>query len=323
MRFHVRLAGLLLLLAATATFAIDLVGPPAWAYPMLPAGLKPPFDDGVPRTRPGSSASYTVTQMNDVRAFVSPDWFPQEHAPMPPVVANGRAPTVFACAFCHRADGSGGPENANIAGLPAEYILQQLADYKSGARSTSVPKRGPGALMINLSKALTDEEAVAAARYFAHLKRKENVRVVETAVVPRIVPASWFLTASTNGETEPTGNRVLEVPEDVEQFEMRDTRARFIAYVPPGSIARGETLVRTGAGGKTMACTACHGSDLNGVGNIPPLAGRSPSYLVRQLVDFQHGTRSGPSAVLMKEPVARLTIDDMVAIAAYLASRKP
>ena len=323
MRFNVRPAGLLLLLAATAAFAIDLVEPPAWAYPMLPADLKPPVDDGVPRTRAGSSASYTVTQMNNVRAFVSPDWFPQEHAPMPPVVANGRAPTVFACAFCHRADGSGGPENANIAGLPAEYILQQLADYKIGARSTSVPKRGPGALMINLSKALTDEEAVAAARYFAQLKRKENVRVVETAVVPRIVPASWFLTASTNGETEPTGNRVLEVPEDVEQFEMRDTRARFIAYVPPGSIARGEALVRTGAGGKTMACTACHGSDLNGVGNIPPLACRSPSYLVRQMVDFQHGTRSGPSAVLMKEPVARLTIDHMVAIGAYLASRKP
>jgi cytochrome c553 len=290
---------------------------------MLPPDLKPPVDDGVPRRIAGSNASYTVTQLNNPRAFIAPDWHPEEHPPMPPVVANGRAPAVFACAFCHRADGSGGPENANITGLPAAYILQQLADYKSGARGTSVPKRGPGALMISLSKALTDEEAAAAAAYFSQLKPRPTIRVVETASVPRIVPASWFLTASTSGETEPTGNRVLEVPEDPQQFEMRDTRARFIAYVPPGSIARGEALVRTGGGGKTLACATCHGPDLRGIATIPPLAGRSPSYVVRQLVDFQRGVRAGAAGALMKETVAQLGTEDMVAIAAYLAAQQP
>ncbi len=46
---------------------------------------------------------------------------------MPEVVARGREPEVFACGFCHRADGPGGPENANIAGLPAACIVQQMA----------------------------------------------------------------------------------------------------------------------------------------------------------------------------------------------------
>ena len=74
---------------------------------------------------------------------------------LPEVVASGRKPDVFACGFCHRADGPGGPENANLAGLPAAYIVQQMADYKSGARKTSVPKRNVD-LMIALSEAATD-----------------------------------------------------------------------------------------------------------------------------------------------------------------------
>jgi cytochrome c553 len=93
--------------------------------------------------------------------------------------------------------------------------------------------------------------------------------------------------------------------------------------VPIGSIARGEALVRTGGSGKTVACGICHGATLKGLGPVPPLAGRSPSYTVRQLFDLQQGVRKGAWSALMKAAVEKLTIDDMIAIAAYTASREP
>jgi len=44
---------------------------------------------------------------------------------------------------------------------------------------------------------------------------------------------------------------------------------------------------------------------------------------VRQLYDFQSGARAGLLSPLMKESVARLSIEDMVSIAAYAASLRP
>ena len=75
-----------------------------------------------------------------------------------------------------------------------------------------------------------------------------------------------------------------------------------------------------GGGGKTIQCATCHGADLMGMGSVPGLAGRSPSYLVRQLYDMRQGKRTGEWASLMMPVVAKLTTDDMLAIAAYLAS---
>ena len=72
-----------------------------------------------------------------------------------------------------------------------------------------------------------------------------------------------------------------------------------------------------------MRCAICHGTDLKGLANVPFLAGRSPSYLVRQLYDIKTGNRHGPWSPLMKEAVANLTTGDMVNIAAYISSRMP
>jgi cytochrome c553 len=113
------------------------------------------------------------------------------------------------------------------------------------------------------------------------------------------------------------------MPEDLRRTELRDASSGFVAYVPVGSIAKGEALVKTGGGGRTMACGTCHGADLKGLGPVPPLAGRSPSYTVRQMFDLQQGVRKGPWSALMKAAVERLTVDDMIAIAAYTASREP
>ena len=294
--------------------------PPDWAYPVNPPDFKGRVDDGTPRRVPDSAAGYTVTQLRDL--FAAPVWHPEDHPALPPIVAHGRKPAVFACGVCHRADGPGGPENANIAGLPAAYIVQQMADYKSGARTTSVPGRAPQANMIALSKAITDEEVGEAAAYFSALPVRHTVRVVEAADVPATVVAGWFLADAGKGVREPIGSRIIEMPENTEQFENRDPRSRFVAYVPPGSVARGAALA-AGIPGKTDRCAICHGPDLKGLAGMPPIAGRSPSYAVRQFVDFKTGARNGTAAALMKPIVANLTLDDMIALAAYLATQAP
>jgi cytochrome c553 len=124
--------------------------------------------------------------------------------------------------------------------------------------------------------------------------------------------------------TEPIGQRIIEAPEKTEETEnLRNPHSGFVAYVPPGSIKKGETLVTTGGGGKTTACGQCHGASLDGLGPVPGIAGRSPSYIVRQLHDMQTGARKGEWTELMKPVVDKLTADDMLNIAAYTASRTP
>jgi len=295
--------------------------PPAWAYVVNPPDFRPPPDDGRLRHVPDSTAAFTLTQVRDL--FFAPDWHPGDHPPMPQVVARGRKPGVYACGFCHRADGPGGPENTSLGGLPAAYIVQQMADFKSGARATSVPERDPPRFMIALSREATDAEVAAAAAYFSTLEPRSNISVVETATVPRTFVAGWHLAAAKSATAEPLGQRIVEVPEDLERFESRDARVRFIAYAPPGSIEKGRTLAATGGGGRTVQCGICHGPGLKGLGPIPGIAGRSPSYIVRQLFDFKHGARAGAGGALMTPTVDKLTLDDMISLAAYAASLKP
>jgi cytochrome c553 len=295
--------------------------PPAWAYPVNPADVGAPADDGSLRHVPGSTQSYTLSQLRDF--FMTPDWHPDDHPVMPGVVAHGRKPDVFACGFCHRAGGQGGPENARIAGLPAAYIVQQMAEFKSGARRTSAPSRLPPQAMIAVSMAVSAEEIDTAAAYFSALKPGANITVVETALVPKPYVTGWHMAALPGDAREPIGQRIIEVPENLEHFVSRDSRARFIAYVPIGSIEKGHALVTDGGAGRTVPCAGCHGPDLKGLGATPPLAGRSPTYLVRQLYDFKHGARAGNGSTLMKPTVERLEVEDMISIAAYAASLPP
>ena len=298
-----------------AVVATAQTPPPPWAYPVNPPpvpGAKPAPPDPAPRQVPGSSISLTIAQTRD--AFNPPDWHPAAHPPMPDSVAKGRRPELRACGFCHLVNGQGRPENASLAGLPAAYIVQQVADFKNGDRKSAEPKMGPPNAMIQDAKAATDEEIRTAAAYFASFPFTKWIRVVETSDVPKTRIAGSMHVPAGDG-TEPLGQRIIEMPEDLRRTELRDASSGFVAYVPEGSIAKGESLVRT--------CGTCHGSDLKGLGPVPPLAGRSPSYTVRQLFDMQHGVRRGPWSALMKVAVEKLTVDDMIAIAAYTASREP
>jgi cytochrome c553 len=302
--------------AATAADA-----PPQWAYPETNRDYKPPADDGTLLHVPDSTAGYTWTQLRD--RFTAPVWHPGDHGPLPDIVANGRKPDVLACGFCHRADGPGGPENADLAGLPKSYILQQMADYKSGARGTAAPSRIPPSLMIGLAKAVSDAEVQTAAAYFSGLKPRKRITVVQSDAAPKSYIAGVLWAAAEGNEREPLGGRILEVPDNLVQFESRDPRSTFTAYVPVGSLAKGEALVTKGGPGKTVACAPCHGQDLKGLGPLPSIAGRSPSYMFRQLYDFKHGARAGEWSPLMVQVVSNLDQEDMLPIVAYLASLDP
>jgi cytochrome c553 len=305
--------------------------PPAWAYgvpsPAAAGGAgartggagAAPLDDGSPKHLAGSTQAFTLAQLRD--AFNVADWYPDDHPPAPPIVLTGRRPDVRACGLCHYPNGRGRPENSSIAGLPVVYFEHTLADFKNGFRHSAEPRKTNTAIMSAIAKGMTDDDVRSAAEYFASMKTGDGwIRVVEAAAVPRTRLASGMFTPLEGGETEPLGARIIEVPEHPQQTELRDSRADFVAYVPVGSVKRGEALVVSG-GGRTTACGVCHGADLHGLGPVPGIAGRSPSYEVRQLYDMQAGTRTGVWTELMKSVVARLSTDDMLAIAAYLASR--
>jgi cytochrome c553 len=304
-----------IVLLALCPMAALAVEPPNWAFPVTEKVLPPSKDDGQPKHAPGSDKAYTRAQIDDL--FNAPDWFPDMHPPMPQVVAHGNGTTVRACASCHLPTGTGHDESAYVAGLPVSYTIRQMADYKSGAR------KGSGT-MTTMAKVITDDETRAAAEYFASLKPRPWIRVVETENVPKtFVGKGNKRLAYPDGGAEPIGDRIIEIPEDEEIVLNRDPRSGFVAYVPKGSIAKGEVLATAGGNGKTLACSICHGLDLKGLGEVPGIAGRHPNYIVRQLFSIQDGQRSGTSAALMQQVVAKLSVDEMLDIAAYVASRQP
>ncbi len=314
----------LLSLSLGAGVAFAQPAPPAlpntpmpWAYAVNTPGLNLPAATG-PQHVPDS----TVELVFPRDRFSPPDWHPEDHPAMPPIVAVGHAPQIMACAYCHLPNGQGRPENSSLVGLSADYIKQQLADYRAGLRKSSEPQMSPPSLMQAIGLNTTAEEAEQAANYFASLQPRRWIRVVETAKVPESVVSGWMYIAKPGGGSEAIGKRILEMPEDLERTELRDARSSFVAFVPVGSVERGKQLAN-GANGKATACSACHGADLRGLGPVPRLAGRSPSYLARQLYDLQTANRKGLWSPLMAPVVAKLTPGDMLALAAYIASLEP
>ncbi len=289
-------------------------GLPDWAFnipdKVQPSAVRP---QGVIRA-PGSAKEYEAAKI--AGNANAPDWFPDEHPPAPKAVTGG--PGIrFACGTCHLMSGQSHSEAADIAGQPAEYLIRQMAYYKAGTRKDDA-RMGP------IAKATADEDIREAAEYFSALKPAVWVKVIETANPPKtfIATAGRHRQLHPDGGTEPIGHRILEIPADPFRTEIRDPHSGFIAYVPPGSIARGEELVK-GGGGKTVACAICHGETLKGLGEVPRLAGQQPLYIARQLFDLRHGSSNGKAAALMKPVVANLSEDDIIAVSAYLGSLPP
>jgi cytochrome c553 len=312
-------------LAAPAACAQTFVDDLAWAYAISPGtDPPPPADDGTRRRLPGSDLSFTLDQIRN--RFGPADWFPGDHPSMPSVVANGREPAgIWACSLCHYPNGKGRPENAGVAGLPKEYFIQQLHDFKNGLRTSADGRKPNTSRMIAFAAAMTDAEIQQAADYFGAMKWTPWIDVVEAESIPKTVPRGgmYLKLEGAAAGMEPLGKRIVETPRSAEQTEvLRNPHSDFIAYVPVGSVARGKALATTG-GAKTTQCTVCHGENLGGLAVVPSLRGRSPSYIARQLADFKQGTRHGPWAPLMAQVVAKLDADDILNLSAYLASLPP
>jgi cytochrome c553 len=326
-------------------WAYGFLTPPAWdekaAPPQNPPthNLRPNEDrDEQLRMRraDGSNESYSLVDVRDGHNVI--DWFPGDHpSPMPGVIAHGPkklGDISRGCGSCHLPNGKGRPENAPPGGLPYAYIVRQLHDFRLGFRRSADWRKQNTPTMVNLAMSMSDEEIHAAATYFAAVKYDTRwIRVVETDLVPKTRIQGNLFIATASERTEPIAGRIIEVPGDNTQVELlRNPHSGFIAYAPIGSVARGRELATTGGSmvvgnqvvqGKTTVCAGCHGADLMGKDDVPPLAGRSPSYLARQLYDFQQGTRNGSAAPLMRGVVTNLTADDIVAITSYLASLGP
>ena len=326
--------------AAGVATALAADAPPPWAYgfasppPSTPPVAAAPAPAAAPDTTmhnlPGSKFTFTRAQI--ANRYGPADWFPEDHPAMPDIVAHGREsaqPQIAACSLCHYPNGKGRPENANVTGLSYGYIVQQLMDFRNDARKTSDPRKANTAVMASFTKSMTDEDIKAVATYFSSIPATPWIKVVETDSAPKTKPnGGIFITLQgADAGVEPLGDRIIETPVNAEDTEIRrNPRSGFIAYVPPGSLKKGEALFTAGvpaSGGKVTACTACHGDDLRGLGPVPRLAGRSPSYIARQLYDMQHGNRAGTWTPLMVPVVANLGPDDLLTAAAYLASLQP
>ena len=325
-----------------------------WAYgygpdhPKVPGDRRPaPFEEVDPDTLlriPGSNvttkASTFIRPIQDDGIKAVADWYPDEHGPIPPIVRFGRKrfnsdgtwdgkEGIRACGQCHLATGTGRPENAQPAGLPLAYILQQLEDFRNGLRTSADAEKDNMHRMISFAKLLTPEETLAAAEYFAAQAFPHIVKVIESTTAPRTRSAGGMfhaLEGSAAGQ-EPLGERIIEIPEDEDRNALRDPKSGYLAYVPVGSVKKGEALVARGQ------CAACHGRNLGGNAPgapqlnegflVPALAGRSPSYIVRQLFDLQIGVRRGMMSGFMVPVLADLSAVDMLNIGAYVASLAP
>lgn len=298
------------MLSVTATFG---AARPDWAFPVASPVQPPNTEDGKPTSVPGSSVQFTPKEINDLANAV--DWFPDRHSPMPRPVAHGSG-AALACAACHLTSGMGHPESSHLAGLPAAYLERQLADFKSGDRKD--PAR-----MTAIGGALSEEDARIASEWFAALEPRRWINVIEASQIPNSYgnPGRMRLPLPEGG-TEALGRRIVELPQAVDRAVRRDPNSGFIAYVPIGSVAQGRTLASSG-GGRTQPCATCHGPALKGLNDVPGIAGASALYTARQLFGFQSGTRDGTSAALMKPVAAKLTEDDFINLAAYLASLPP
>ena len=156
-------------------------------------------------------------------------------------------------------------------------------------------------------------EITEAAAYYAILPPTVPIKVIQTSTVPQMRSQEGMWLPHESGTREPIGVRIIETPADVDHEQLRDPHADFIAYVPPGALAKGKRLALK------LDCAGCHGEGLKGA-DAPGIAGRSPSYLGRQLYDFQQGMRHGEMASAMQPIVAKLSAADIVNRTAYAAS---
>jgi len=299
----------------------DLTYELAWAYPSgAETAFGKPLGPG-PFNMPGSPLILTAAQIEKADGPI--DWYPQDHPPAPAIVRGPAASGTTPCAECHGFNGAGFPGSADLAGLQAAYIVEQVKAFRSGDRRSAEPGQPNTAEMIKAAQSVTPEELDEAATYFSSLPRVPWLRVIETKTVPRTIADKYgWLNPAPGGGTEPVGDRVVELSDDLQRGFLNDDHVTLTDYVPPGAVARGGAIAATG-GGAGIPCEACHGPELRGTAMGPPLAARPAGYIARTLWDIRVDARRGPSVAQMQGPAKALSPLEITDVAAYLASLKP
>jgi cytochrome c553 len=110
-----------------------------------------------------------------------------------PDLAKGQALVTQVCGACHTADGSRGvPANPILQGQHPEYVVKQLAEFKSGKRKN--------AIMAGMAAALSEDDMRHVAAFYAGkqakpgaAKSKETIRLGEQiyrgGIASKSVPA--------------------------------------------------------------------------------------------------------------------------------------
>jgi cytochrome c553 len=308
--------------AAAAPASPVPAGLPDWAYtPPPPAGSPPPpsalpADDAAVVSIQGTTKTFTRGLLRAQKETM--DWHPEDRLGTIPDIARFGKQGVRQCTLCHLPDGSGRPENAPISAYHPTYFVQQMQDFRDGLRKSADPRKANTNVMIGFAKATTREEDLAAALYFAQQPYPRRIKVVESRTAPKVRLQGGMhmaVPAAEGGAMVPIpAGEIVEIPDDNLRAEARDTRMPWTAYVPPGTLNRGKQLAAK------YQCATCHGINLEGIGPVPALAGRSPSYTMRQLFDMKTGARRGPWAELMKPIVTSMSVQDMAAVSAFAAS---
>ena len=291
----------------------------AWAFP----GARTPgerVDSTGPRHVRNSTRAFSLGEA--LNPYAPVDWRPGSHPTPPTIVVKGVARRVPACGYCHLPDGQGRSENATLAGLPRDYIVRQIEDMRAGRRG-AVGDWRPSKGMKAIADSVSDADLRAAARYFSRLQATPRYLVVESPTAPATYSLGWLLAAKPEAPKETLGDRIVEISNDPEGHELHDPGETFTSFVPVGSIERGRRIANARGAKAPTACVTCHGPGLRGRPPAPPIAGRSPLYIVRQLLAFKTGARNGTAAGPMQAVVTDMSIDDMIAAAAYAGSRKP
>jgi cytochrome c553 len=274
-----------------------------------------------PHTIPGSNQRYVNQDILNLYNIV--DWFPEKFSSAPDIVKNGiESKNVFACAVCHGYSGQGRPDTARIAGLTKSYIIEQISAFKLAHRR-AFDRKSPVPEMEVLTTKLSISDIQEAADWFSKQKPTRNFVVVETDLVPETYVDRHWVTFVKGNKKVPLGQRIVEIPRNSIEELYLDPNAQYVAYVPKGSLLNGKILVLNGGDGKTIACANCHGANLTGdIG--PNIAGMAPNYIVRQLYTFKNKRRNNIKAkAFMWSVVEKLSEEDIISIAAYVASLNP
>src|SRR4029453_15324833 len=85
---------------------------------------------------------------------------------------------ALACGACHLMSGLGHPESGDLTGFTADYLVQQMQDFRAGTRKDY-------ARMNGIAKEVSGGGPREAAEWFAAFPQKKWAGVLEAAMVPK------------------------------------------------------------------------------------------------------------------------------------------